>query len=289
MSWVYDRIYVGAVAGGMEHLIHRLAPWMRQQPDVSRWFFLRYADEGGPHLRLRMKAAGAPEELRAKIDPIIAEVLAELPGVPPPLYRPALAGAPGGRLTLSVIRSVPSQYLPEVGKYGTHGIEVAEELFQHSSEAAADVMADERDGTYSRKTVVPCLMQCVTDAFVPTLGPHFWQRYSAFWLEAPQVPAADLRSRFAAKAAELREQGIPVVADDAGLPERAASVVRTWRRHVTRAAENYRTVTDNPRPSDIALASNFTHLTNNRLGIGLLEEAYYASLMFEDATAQEVT
>jgi thiopeptide-type bacteriocin biosynthesis protein len=283
LSWVYDRIYTGPVAGGIEYLVTHLLPEIRHCGGVERWFFLRYRDEGGPHLRLRLKPTGPAEDLRARTDPVVARALDELATVPPPLYRPALLlRQPRVQTRAGVIRAVPSTYVPEVEKFGKHGVAIAEALFEQSSDVAVEVLTAERSGLYSRKTLVPCLMQAVVDAFVPEADERFWHDYATYWLRAFTLPEAEWRDRFVAKACELQLQGVPVIAPDPDLPEGARTALARWRRGAAAAAAAFADAQDDPPVPRGLLAFHFVHLMNNRLGVEPLEEAYYATLLREE-------
>lgn len=279
-------MYVGPVAGGVEHLVVNLVPRLAACAGVECWFFIRYADEGGPHVRVRLKAAGDPRALRAATEPLIHRALSELPTVPPPAYRPALPVPPFATpAARGFIRAVPTAYEPEVEKFGADTLPVAEELFERSSALAIDVLRAEREGACSRKTLAPCLMQCVADAFAPRAGPRLWDAYTAHWLGVCRASHAEWRPRFVAKARALRESGVPVVPADDDLAEPARSYVSAWRRDLAAAARGYARPRAEPSPPAQALAFNFAHLMNNRLGIQPLEEAYYAALMHEEAVA----
>jgi thiopeptide-type bacteriocin biosynthesis protein len=234
---------------------------------------------------LRVLPRDPDGDLAASLDTMIGDALRALPTLPPSWYRPVIVlprAEQRGRP--AVLRSVPDVYEPETDKYGPHTTVIAELLFQHSSAVAVQVLRDENNDEYSRKTVVPCLMQAVADAFVPSLGSHFWENYSNYWLRVCHADPG-WRERFAAKADELRATGVAVVAAEADLPAQAAAAVSAWRGYVGDAAEAYAADQHEPAPSAVSLAFHFAHLMNNRLGVGPLEEAYYGSLLSAPATA----
>ena len=109
--WLYYKIYVGHVADGLEYLITQTLPALVTRSDVEQWFFLRYVDEGGPHLRLRLKARHAPSPLRTAVDHAIDEALAMLPRLPLPFYRPAILPSRRCRRSAAdgVIRAVEAE------------------------------------------------------------------------------------------------------------------------------------------------------------------------------------
>ncbi len=287
--WLFYRIYTGAAAGKMDHLITGALREIAGNRDVSRWFFLRYTDEGGAHLRLRLQAAGDLATLRQAVEPLLADALAEIPLLPPTSYRPTIlppsAGAAGVPAAgpLAGVRVELDRYEPDVDSFGEEGVGLAEVLFHASSEVAVRVLADEREQRYSRKTIAPVLMQAVGDAFMPGVGRPLWTDYAAYWLA---LPGDEWRSRFLAKAAELRALGIPVLTPDERLPPEALAVVRAWRAATAAVAEAFRTVGDQPPRRPYELAFHFLHSMSNRLGLMPLEEAYLATLLGESARAE---
>jgi lantibiotic biosynthesis protein len=116
-EWLYARLFLGPVAAD-EALTDRIAPlaeeWQRAGV-IRRWFFIRY-NEGGHHLRVRL--AGDPTTLLSVALPALSEV----------------AQAACWRMELGT-------YERELERYGgAAGMELSEELFQHDSEAAVQVL-----------------------------------------------------------------------------------------------------------------------------------------------------
>ena len=145
------------------------------------------------------------------------------------------------------------------------------------------------DGLYSRKTLVPILMNIVAGAFLPT-GEHrpFWGRYWDAWLQAAGPEADVWRRRFEAKAVELGERGLVVLTPEADLPVDAVRRITSWTKALETAAGDFRDANDEPRLSPELLAHQLAHLMNNRLGVLPLEEAYYSSLIHH-ALGREVS
>lgn len=279
-SWLYYKIYVGRVAGGLDYLVTDMLPLVRDREDIDSWFFLRYFDERGSHLRLRTRPRRGSLDLRRALEPIINNALGNLPRVPTPLYRPVIARHIRGPLARgSVIRAVESDYEPEIEKFGARGIWVAERLFQLSSEIAITALIEERADVCSRKTLVPIFMEAVRAAFVSGAGPRFWIDYSNYWLHAAGESPDQWRPRFAVKASELKDQGVAILTPDVVLPPRARDVVNTWRSGLSQAVLAFGTLHEVGRPGPRMLAYNFAHLMNNRLGIMPIEEAYFSALL----------
>ncbi|PDP87096.1 lantibiotic dehydratase [Glycomyces fuscus] len=127
-AWVYARLYCGhAAADQVVGRAHRLAADLRAAGAADQWFFLRYQDGDGYHVRVRVRPAepGARPGVLAAVDALGARMSAE--GL--------------------VSRVVLDEYVPEVARYGgTEGLRAAEGLFTASSDrvaAALPGLADE--------------------------------------------------------------------------------------------------------------------------------------------------
>lgn len=288
--WQYYKIYVGQSAGRLDHIVTHLLPEIVDHSAVETWFFLRFTDEGGAHLRLRLGGSpSAADGFRRAIDPLVHRIFRDVPVVVPSRYRPVVVATPKAPARPRLSSRAPvdpcaaarieiADYEPEVEVFGETGIAVAETLFCASSETAMRVLIDEEAGRYSRKTVVPLLMAAVADAFVPG-RPAAWGDYARYWLAGDSAAGTHWRQRFVDKAAALRVQGTAVLAPDEALVPEALDVVRYWRVAVAAAADGFSRAGDREPPGAFDLMSHFTHLMNNRLGLMPLEEAYFATLI----------
>jgi thiopeptide-type bacteriocin biosynthesis protein len=122
-AWVYARLYCGhAAADRVVPRAHRLAADLRAAGAADQWFFLRYQDADGYHVRVRVRVRARPAEPSAR------------PGVL------AAVDALGRQAVLDglVSRVVLDDYVPEVARYGgAEGLRAAEELFTASSDQVA--------------------------------------------------------------------------------------------------------------------------------------------------------
>lgn len=282
--WLYYKVYTAGGAAALEWLITHTLPEVVRCGAIDRWFFLRYRDRGGLHLRLRLHTSTAfAATLRETVEPLLKRALEEQPSAPPTRYRPTIpplnAGAVARDKTVSRLES--EEYEPEIDNFGVRGVSIAEHLFQASSEIVMRLLIDERAGRCSRKTLAPILMQDVLDAFPPAQGaPTFWERYARYWLGEDPAQIAAWQPLFMAKAETLRSRGLPVVVPDKQLPEAAVQHVRTWRATLKVATNAYASLDEEPaRRHNGELAAHFVHLMNNRLGLLQLEEAYLATLL----------
>lgn len=289
--WVYVKLYLGRAIDRMDRLLIALAAEPVLTERAQAWFYLRYVDERGIHVRLRALARpGVDGEktglLRAVID-MAADRLADLHGYPPGDYSPMVT-MPGFEEGLARVTAahndmnvIEDRYVPETDKYGERpGMDIAERVFHVSSQLAVQVLQLEERGRLSRKDLVPVLMHDVAEAFVPAADrATFWAEYSYYWLNGRSPAADDWRQTFADKGRELSERGIRLVAPDSQLGPEAREIVAAWRRCVQQAAADYAALGQRVDTTPEVLAFNFVHLMNNRLGQAALEEAYMAALL----------
>jgi hypothetical protein len=197
-------------------------------------------------------------------------------------------------------------YEPEYGKYGgPRGIDLAEWHFRHSSDQVITIMRT--TNAHLRRTVLGVssqLMMVMTTAFLPdaTTAADYLERYHGFWRRAfdtagfikdedydnaYEVAGPGLRDRFTA----VRE------AMTAGSDKRLPEFLRNWAAHCTelhaRAValaesghlvlrswdDTHDEVVTDPVVATMRLLSPYMHMTNNRLGATLSDEAYLAYVL----------
>jgi thiopeptide-type bacteriocin biosynthesis protein len=287
-GWLYYKIYVEKGSAGIEHMITKVVPRVLATYPFDRWFFLRYLDAKGLHVRLRLRTTEADslESAGEAILPILNEGLVQLTEVSPTAYRPTIESKRDTSFVASVAtRSIETDtYRPETESFGAHGALVAEELFQISSETAMRILQKENQKECSRKTLVPLLMQEVVEAFVLNEAPSvFWRRYAAYWLSNGEAQEISFWSeRFRSKANEIKASGVPVLVSASELSEGLQACLAHWRAGLLNAASAYRSLNENQARRPGYLAFHFIHLMNNRLGILPLEESYFATLLADE-------
>ncbi len=286
-SWDYLKLYFGQQAERADAFLVALCRQMAANDAIQSWFYLRYVDEGGFHVRLRFLAHGdrreeAVQRVRAECGALLDRIYDFLPNT----YRPMvtlpdyLSGDVALPKTDPRLRIETDTYVPEADKYGSRaGIRIAERLFHLSSELAGIVLADEARNRYSRKTLAPWLMHDAAAAFPARQHADYWSQYSLYWLGGDSAAAQDWLARFRRKAVALREAGQPVCTPEDAMPAEAAAVVRRWRAGLAEAARAYRTLADGSDARPDVLSLNFSHLMMNRLGIATLEESMLAALL----------
>jgi len=288
-EWIYLKLYLGQAVDKFDGLILETVPKILALEPFERWFFLRYLDEKGVHLRLRFNVlAGDASRLAPPIRALCEKGLEEMVRFPPGAYRPMVVPvgfdaqrSPSAEATVGI---VVDAYEPELEKFGgATAMPIAEEIFEASSSVALEILGEEARGQYSRKTIAPCLMNVVLDAFAPSEGAQrFWRNYSFYWLGGETMAAEDWRTRFFEKGSRLREEQIPIVSAPK-LPARATRLTEWWRERLQRGSRAYAQIEDLGQVTTDILAFNFIHLMNNRLGLISLEEAYLAALLEQRA------
>ena len=247
-AWVYVKLYLGRTLDRMDRLLIALGDEPTLQERARQWFYIRYVDERGVHVRLRaLSREGDREGLQSALIDRAVRRLGELNAHPPGDYSP-LVTAPGFELALDRLSAahhdvnvIEDRYEPETDKFGERpAMEVAERLFHESSRLAVQVLGEEERGRMSRKDVVPALMAEVCRAFMPEdRAPAFWSEYSYYWLNGHSPAAEDWRQTFARKGDELQQRGIPILPDEAALATPVRELLGACRRCVQEAAAAY--------------------------------------------------
>ncbi|GAA1578032.1 MULTISPECIES: lantibiotic dehydratase C-terminal domain-containing protein [Streptomyces] len=212
-DWWYVRAYPGG-PGRMDAAVRTLVPWLAAQAErlgSEEWFFLRYWDATGHHLRLRLRAGAAA------VDALDGAARAELAGLLETLEeRPEdTAGLlPGTLPEGSPARGVvPAVYAPELAKYGgREGVAVAERIFRLDSAFCADLDLAGLPRRHERAAHAVAFARALTARVLPAQERDvFWVRHRTRWGWQLRLAAAGepLRPLLAGLAAGVREQGAP--------------------------------------------------------------------------------
>lgn len=284
MTWLFYTL----LPGGLERMDHAVddllrpaAQAIRATPGCDRWFYIRYYDDRGAHLRLRAHTARRDDAdgLQRRLDALLCERLPAVAREAPQPRRPLLPTPPAHVMSSATgVGFEQSIYEPEWEKYGdAPGVAVAEELFEASSDIALE-LSDAGMGSGARAALSLALMGAVTDAGVqPQRRAGFWHDYAAYWTTGagaqPTSPAARFLGRAAERVAPLLAPASAALAADAASQGSIASyasaatsmLAAARERAVARSAEH--------------LCFHHVHMTNNRLGMTLVEEALLAVVL----------
>ncbi|MFI6499650.1 thiopeptide-type bacteriocin biosynthesis protein [Nonomuraea typhae] len=263
-DWWYVRAYPGD-ATSMDEATAVLLPWLQDvaaTERADRWFFVRYWDMTGHHLRLRARLdLDAADRVHARLNELIdllsrlsakGEQVRLVPGA-------ALAGMAGPR------RVVTSVYTPELAKYGgSRGVELAEDLFTASSTWIADNKLMDLAQTGGRAALaVGFLRDLLASALPAPAVAGFWALHRRQWggrlrmLARTQPELSALLSSIATCIADE-----PPAAQARGTHEHVKTIVET----LDRAGREDVAI---PRP---ALLLHYLHMEMNRWGFMPAEE-----------------
>ncbi|WP_405762251.1 thiopeptide-type bacteriocin biosynthesis protein [Streptomyces sp. NBC_00045] len=278
-TWLYLKLYPGRLDLLDATLTDVVAPLVAQvAPTATRWFFLRYLDTTGAHIRLRFRltgpAADALAEQRAALTGQL-EALADRPERVPTAL-PAL-GALGGGLPSGQAQGRPEVrldlYEPEYAKWGGPPyLEVAERTFQASSATVLRLLT-ESDGTLEHRLAVGHL---VMTSLLDRLGladeerAGFLRTHYAWWSGLRHAPPADGTTRDTGLRAAYEQLG-PAVMDRT---ERLCTAGPMGEMINRLCADMLTGIEDRgPQQKPLYLAFHHLHLSLNRLGIVPVEEA----------------
>ncbi|OLZ47276.1 hypothetical protein BS330_35015 [Amycolatopsis keratiniphila subsp. nogabecina] len=262
-EWWYARLYPGA-ASGMDTVAAGASRWAKRtagEIDARCWYFIRYVDATGVHIRLRVRAApDALDTLDGRCGPL-RELVAATGGSRSPAHRRLIPeagtldtpGPPGVRL---------GAYEPEVDKYGRGHLRDAEAAFQDSSELMLDLDATGKPQPGARAGLAAHLMrEAATAVLTEAECREFWPFHRGYWGE-------HLRLLRLSKTT-LQKRLDTVVATIAGHPptEAELDLLRGWS---DRLARRLHTSEPSRRPR---LFFHHLHMSMNRLGYLPAEEA----------------
>jgi thiopeptide-type bacteriocin biosynthesis protein len=283
-DWVFIKIYTGAYPGALDLFISKVIPEVLSQGGFDCWYFVRFIDEHGLHLRLRLRAHPR-ESANLKRAAMLAcnRGLDGLGMLYADEYRPLVL--PSGERESTWLKQTPvavrtATHEPELEKYGGEpGMPIAEDVFESSSRIAVSILRADLAREYSRKTMAPSLMSIVAETFWPRNPAALWSNYATYWLGGDTAFARDWRERFLMQASLLRERNTSVVASAGELPSEATSLLADWTKALRTAHAQYRRMRTFQEFPSSRLGFHFIHMMNNRLGLSALEESYLATLL----------
>lgn len=308
MTWHSYHIYYAANPRPLLlQCVRPLVTSLDEDGVLAGYFFIRYWLEG-PHIRLRLQslAADADDVVRDRTEEAITGFLRR---------RPSLYGTPGeaaenvynalfaleftaqertryldanGRMRMRENNTFSREaYQPEYDKYGgPRGVELAEWHFRQSSDLVIE--ATRTLNLHLRSVTLGFaaqLMMVMTSCFFPDEGElaTFLAFYRDYWTAATagtEIAASGSSAGFArsyeAMAATLpgRFAGIRS-AVGRGVTAELPGFLRRWADHCLELSERAAGLTL-PAPW---LALPYLHMTSNRMGIGLIDEAFLAYLL----------
>jgi thiopeptide-type bacteriocin biosynthesis protein len=250
----------------LDDVVQRVLPALlataREVGNLERWFFLRYVDRRGWHIRLRLKGGlEARKRWRQAVGRLLDKVMSfEAPVKPGYTVEP---------------------YSPEYAKYGgPSGVVLAERLFDASSNFAIPVLTSVRHSETRRNALALHLMNATIDSFGlnEKRRQQLLRFYLWYWSGQDALGAAqkrmDAESRAENEIAAIDSELSQIANDD-----KTRTIVDEYCRQVRRAIEDQRLSGERLAIPLSRLCSLCLHLANNRLGIVPADEAYLAALL----------
>lgn len=284
-EWHYYKLYVGSNYDALDFVItHCLDEAIRKFGEHG-WFFLRYIDEGGLHLRVRFRLRKEGDRniephLYATLHDGLSLLSQRLQSVHSPLVT---FGGLAVRTPVETfgVHCQRSLYEPEVDTFGGEaGVAIAEDVFCTSSALARAILLNEEAAKISRKDcVLPLYIEAVNTYIPEKETCDFLERYATFWLSGdPEIGAH--KSAFAEKAYSMIDEGITILPPTSEYSDEVSGFAKQWRNALIHSRERYKRLC--PAYSKAladTLGFHFAHLMNNRLGFNTLEESYLAILL----------
>jgi thiopeptide-type bacteriocin biosynthesis protein len=285
-QWLYLKIYLGESTEKVDDLLIELGRQAQQKKSFNHWFYIRYFDKGGFHIRFRVKPLdGQDQAARVDLSELWKSINGQITTMLPGQYIP-MAEMPahsGGFDTESLNKRIYADYFeyePEFDKYGVApAIDIAETIFCRSSQLACEILDHENQQIYSRKSLIPLLMLSCFQQLNIKNQQDYWRQYSQFWLGGDTPVAEDHREGFFAKGDEIKAAGFDVIDPIETLPQQAQDIVVRWNDALKESYVSYSKIKDQAEFSFNVLCFNFSHLMLNRLGLTPFEESYMAALL----------
>ncbi len=250
----------------------------RRRRWIRGFFFMRYIDERGSHIRFRFLCR--PRLRRERVEPLIRETV---------------SAAQARGLPISDIAW--AAYHPEVERYGgPHGVVLAERHFEDSSNVALELLGADRSVDRRGLLGKALLAQLVLlHTFLETRGSvaRMAQHYGSSYLQQvmPDPTSQQRRSHafeqgFQRQANHLSahvEAAWEALVDQASLTpvmDRYRGRLQELRRRLRSLATAGRLLPhDSWAQSVVALVPSYLHMMNNRLGVRIQDECYLSVLI----------
>lgn len=264
-DWLYYRVHEGSTErldGLVDHVVRPAAERLWQSDPRGRWFFLRYLDASGLHLRLRLRAQeDVLRDAEHWLDRRLSDLFAG---------RVDLPGAGWGGTARTPVRRGASLhvYEPEFDKWdGPAGVALAEQVFQASSEFVLAEFA-RRAAPWSRLACATAVTARAVRLLPPAQRMAFLYNYTWYWCGQPTSSGAAALTAVRAAAYRAGRRLIEAAARVDPSPSDGYAVAldrALFRSGATR--------------SPLHLLFHHVHLTNNRLGVTPREEAVIAEVL----------
>ncbi|MBV2153703.1 lantibiotic dehydratase C-terminal domain-containing protein [Kitasatospora sp. SUK 42] len=276
-TWLYLKLYPGHADLLDATLTDVVAPVVdRLAPRAERWFFLRYLDLAGPHIRLRLRLPHADADAFVLQRSSLIEQLSAV------VARPGLAPPPGlPVIPVNAVRSRPEirfdLYEPEYTKWGgPQYLAVAEHVFQETSATALRLIAGSDGGFVHRLALGRLVLTLLLDRLdlTATERDGFLRTHYAWWSGLKHATPTDGANRDTSLRAAFAQVRSDVLVRSAQLTDAALTSDLIDLLCTEMVAGIEKRIHQQP----LYLAFHYLHLSLNRLGITPVEEALVSLL-----------
>jgi thiopeptide-type bacteriocin biosynthesis protein len=247
---------------------------------VNNWFFIRYLDETGPHIRLRFKVN---EHQYAEVITFLEEFISisfqslEKQSINTP-KRLLPLNTETGQFSSSERRFELSLYDPELDKYGeSAGIELCEEYFCLSSNLVVEIMEEIIAEKINRFEFALRLMDSILKISIDNQNDRneFLLNYTKYWAGDNNGSSEKKISQNFIESAAARKEKVQEILSAEYSPE-IEGLIRHFSNELAVIIHNLKTFGET-EPKEIFF--HFVHMMNNRLGVWPIEESYLAALL----------
>lgn len=279
--WIHFNIYTGQLEK-MDRVIEtQLLPLVNQLSkyiEVKKWFFIRYIDQNGPHLRFRVKVL--KKDWKKAIEfvndkkPSIISYIKNLSHVKTRRLIPLKRKSPFMQTYVDVKLGL---YDPEVKKYGgVEGMKYGESLFYISSKIVGEYISSINEQKIDRFELALVFMQELIEVAGLSLrdAHQFMSRYLMYWSGNPAKQ--NLASEFLAQASHKKEYVNQVLKNgESHVKNDYFHLYRDTFKELIELVDHSEVI----QQTKLNVLFHYLHMMNNRLGVWPIEEAYLSALL----------
>ncbi|WZX99225.1 thiopeptide-type bacteriocin biosynthesis protein [Bacillus sp. FSL W7-1360] len=286
-EWVFYSVYPGRVEYLDDLVAEVVAPCAERlsaREDVHRWFYIRYIDEQGPHIRLRFQVnIDSVHFIEKGIEELLERELFRITSEPIPKMTRLIPFHPD-QLAKSEAEVIFQQeiYEPEYEKYGgKKGVDIAERCFESSSMLALVALKLERARVIDRFNLSLCIMDQATKelSFSERECDDLWEEMLHHW-SGSSFPGGEEYKEKLVDGAKKRRQIVDEMLKGYESNSEVKEAVSAYC-HCLKEAFDEVEASPQIRLSKGHLMFHYTHMMNNRLGVWPIEEAYLAAILQE--------
>ncbi|MCY8960573.1 thiopeptide-type bacteriocin biosynthesis protein [Bacillus atrophaeus] len=281
-EWVFYSIYVPRAEYLEKIIVNIVTPAVQQiknSVQVHKWFFIRYIDMQGPHIRLRFlvdeaEMEAAEELLEERFSQCLSAVIAE---PVPDLSRLLPIKAETADFESGFQQE---EYEQEYEKYGgLQGVDVAENIFQSSSELALLFVNHDYFSDKDRFDLALLLMKITAEkaSLSEAETRQLWESMLHYWSGADYTEGISYKTKLE-EAAKKRVDVINQVMERMAADPRVKELTDGYGQVLEHAFSEIKE-SEKIRTPVSHLAFHYIHMMNNRLGVWPIEEAYLGALL----------